>query len=136
YRSPSLNHPFPADGIKRFHTHRIGGRSIRMAEFTEGGLILRVGDDLSEINQIGRTIFFAMLGAIPTVLVVIIIGCRWVASRAIAPVEEIRQAAARIAAPHLDRRLPVPPTGDEIAGLIEVLNSTFERLQRSYEQSV
>ena len=64
------------------------------------------------------------------------IGGRWVAGKAIAPVEEIRQAAAQITAQRLDQRLPVPPTGDEIAGLIEVLNAAFERLQRSFEQSV
>jgi signal transduction histidine kinase len=36
----------------------------------------------------------------------------------------------------LDQRLPVPPAKDEIAGLITVLNRTFERLERSFEQSV
>src|SRR5206468_12509820 len=81
-------------------------------------------------------IFLAMLGAIPTVLLITLFGSTWVASKAIAPVEEIRQAAKRITAQRLDQRLPVPPTNDEIAGLIEVLNATFERLQRSFEQSV
>ncbi len=52
------------------------------------------------------------------------------------PVEEIRQAAKRITAQRLDQRLPVPQTNDEVAGLIEMLNATFERLQRSFEQSV
>ena len=79
---------------------------------------------------------YGMLAAIPTVLILIVIGGRWVAGKAIAPVEEIRQAAAQITAQRLDQRLPVPPTGDEIAGLIEVLNAAFERLQRSFEQSV
>ena len=72
-----------------------------------------------------------MLGAIPTVLLITLVGSAWVASKAIAPVEEIRQAAKTITAQRLDQRLPVPPTNDEIAGLIEVLNATFERLQRS-----
>jgi len=76
-----------------------------------------------------------MLGAIPTVLLVTLVGSAWVASKAIAPVEEIRQAAKRITAQRLDQRLPVPSTKDEIAGLIEVLNASFERLQRSFEQS-
>jgi signal transduction histidine kinase len=107
-----------------------------MAEFEEGGLTLRVGDDLKAINQIGRDILMAMLGAIPTVLLIILIGSRWVASRAITPIEEIRQAAASITPQRLDQRLPVPPTGDEIAGLIEVLNAAFDRLQRSFEQAV
>jgi len=136
YLSPGLREPLSSDGIKEFHTRKIGGRSIRMGEFSERGLTLRVGADLKEINQIGRDIFHGLLAAIPTVLVVIVIGGRWVAGKAIAPVEEIRQAAAQITAQRLDQRLPVPPTRDEIAGLVEVLNAAFERLQRSFEQSI
>jgi signal transduction histidine kinase len=136
YLSPRLRQPFPRDGIKEFHNHKIDGKNVRVAEFSENGLTLRAGDGLKEINQIGGDIFLAMLGAIPTVLLVTLVGSAWVASKAIAPVEEIRQAAKRITAQRLDQRLPVPPTSDEIAGLIEVLNATFERLQRSFEQSV
>jgi signal transduction histidine kinase len=135
YLSPRLHQPFPRDGIKEFHNHKIDGKNIRLAEFSENGLTLRAGDDLKEINQIGRDIFIAMLGAIPTVLLVTLVGSAWVASKAIAPVEEIRQAAKRITAQRLDQRLPVPATKDEIAGLIEVVNATFERLQGSFEQS-
>ncbi len=135
YLSPGLAEPLSSDGRKEFHTRKIGGRSIRMGEFTENGITLRVGADLKEINQIGYDIFHGLLVAIPTVLLVIVVGGRWVARKAIAPVEEIRRAAAQITAQRLDQRLPVPPTGDEIAGLIEVLNAAFERLQRSFEQS-
>jgi signal transduction histidine kinase len=136
YHSPRLRQPFPRDGIKKFHNHKIEGQNIRLAEFTENGLTLRAGDDLKAINQTGHDILLAMLGAIPTVLLVTLLGSAWVASKAIAPIEEIRQAAKTITAQRLDHRLPVPPTNDEIAGLIEVLNTTFERLQRSFEQSV
>jgi len=135
YLSPQLRQPFPRDGIKQFHNHKIEGKNIRLDEFSENGLTLRAGDDLKAINQVGRDILLAMLGAIPTVLLVTLVGSAWVASKAIAPVEEIRQAAKTITAQRLDQRLPVPPTKDEIAGLIEVLNATFERLQRSFEQS-
>ncbi|MEO7167296.1 MAG: ATP-binding protein [Spartobacteria bacterium] len=135
YRSPGLLEPLVSDGIKTFHTRKIGQRSVRVGEFTERGLTLRVGADMKEINQIGRDIFHGMLVAIPTVLVVIVLGGFWVARKAIAPIEEIRQAASRITAQRLEQRLPVPPTRDEIAGLIEVLNAAFERLQRSFEQS-
>jgi signal transduction histidine kinase len=135
YLSPRLRHAFPRDGIKEFHSQKIDRQNIRLAEFSKNGLTLRAGDDLKEINQISRDIFLAMLGAIPTVLIVTLIGSAWVASKAIAPVEEIRQAAKRITAQRLDQRLPVPPTNDEVAGLIEMLNATFERLQRSFEQS-
>ncbi len=136
YLSPGLSKRFASDGIAKIHTRKIDGRSIRLGEFTEKGLTLRVGADLREANQVGRDIFRGMLAAIPTVLIVIVIGGRWVAGKAIAPVEDIRRAAAQITAQRLDQRLPLPPTGDEIAGLIEVLNAAFERLQRSFEQSV
>ena len=136
YLSPRLRQPFPRDGIKEFHNHNIQGQNIRLAEFSENGLTLRAGDDLKAINRVGRDILLAMLGAIPTVLLITLVGSTWVASKAIAPVEEIRQAAKRITAQRLDQRLPVPPTNDEIAGLIEVLNATLERLERSFEQSV
>ena len=136
YLSPGLREALSSDGIKEFHTRKIAGHSIRLGEFTENGLTLRVGADLKEINQIGHDILYGMLAAVPTVLILIVIGGRWVAGKAIAPVEEIRQAAAQITVQRLDQRLPVPPTRDEIAGLIEVLNAAFERLQRSFEQSV
>lgn len=136
YLSPGLPGPLPSEMKKEFHTRRIAGRNFRMGEFSQSGLILQVGADMKEINQIGLDILHGILVAIPTVLLVVVIGARWVARRAIAPVEEIRQAAAQITAQRLDQRLPVPPTNDEIAGLIEVLNAAFERLQRSFEQSV
>src|SRR5262249_21201729 len=135
YLSPRLRHPFPRDDIKAFHNQKIDGQNVRLAEFSENGLTLRAGDDLREINQIGRDIFLAMLAAIPTVLLVTLIGWTWVASKAIAPVRGISQAAHRLTGQRLHQRLPVPPTNDEIAGLIEMLNATFERLQRSFEQS-
>ena len=135
YRSPNLSQPLGDDGIERFHTRKVGDRSLRMGTFHEGGLTSFVGADLRQVNQIGWDIVYGMCAAIPTVLIVVILGGRWVASRAVAPVEGIRQAAAKISAQNLDQRLPVPPTNDEIAGLIAVLNQTFERLQRSFEQS-
>ena len=135
YRSPNLTQPLGDDGIERFHTRKVGDRSLRMGTFHEGGLTSFVGADLRQVNQIGWDILYGMCAAIPTVLIVVTLGGRWVASRAVAPVEGIRQAAAKISAQNLDQRLPVPPTNDEIAGLIAVLNQTFERLQRSFEQS-
>ena len=135
YLSPNLNGALLSDGIEKFHTRKIAGRSARLGTFHRGSLTLHVAADLKDVNQIGRDIIFGMFGAIPTVLVVVAIGGRWVARQALGPVEEIRQAAARISPRHLDERLPVPAARDEIAGLVTVLNETFEHLQRSFEQS-
>lgn len=135
YRSPTFPEALPDDGIESFHTRTINSRSVRMGTLKWSGLTARVGADMREVNQIGKDILRGMVAAIPTVLIVIFIGGRWVARQALAPVEAIRDAASRITVHHLDRRLPVPPAADEIAGLIGVLNGTFDRLQRSFEQS-
>lgn len=136
YASPGLSAPVLDDGIESFHTRKIADRSVRMGTFHEGELTARVGADLSEINQIGHDILIGMIGAIPTVLIVVAIGGRWVARQALGPVEAICRAADRISARNLDQRLPVPPAKDEIANLVSVLNNAFERLQRSFEQNM
>jgi signal transduction histidine kinase len=136
YRSPFLSGKGLDDGIAKAQTRKIDGRTFRVAEFRDSGLSLRVGADLAAIQQIGWDIVLGMFGAIPTVLIVITIGGRWVARKALAPVEAISQAASRITAQNLAQRLPVPPADDEIAELIAILNKTLDRLQRSFEQSV
>jgi signal transduction histidine kinase len=137
YRSPNLRGPgLAAPGSANLPTRTIDGRTVRIGIFEWNELTLHVGAEMTEINQIGRDIVLGMIAAIPTVLVVTLVGARWVAQQGLAPIEAIRQAAARITVYNLDQRLPVPPADDEIAGLIGVLNATFERLQSSFEQSV
>ncbi len=104
YLSPGLPGPLPRELKKEFHTRRIAGRNFRMGEFSQSGLTLQVGADMKEINQIGLDILHGILVAIPTVLLVVVIGARWVARRAIAPVEE--HAAGRRA----DHRATARPT--------------------------
>ncbi|HEX4629385.1 MAG TPA: ATP-binding protein [Chthoniobacterales bacterium] len=99
-------------------------------------IILSTDPEMRQVNGVGRDILWGMLGAIPTVLVVIAVGGRWVAKQALAPVEAITHAASRVSVHNLDQRLPVPQTADEIAELVTVLNATIDRLQRSFEQSI
>jgi signal transduction histidine kinase len=135
YRSPNIHEPGLAPGISNFPTRNIDGRTVRVGTFKWKGLTLHVGAEMTEINKIGQDILLGMIAAIPTVLIVTFLGARWIAQQGLAPIEAIRQAASRITVHNLDQRLPVPPSADEIAGLIGVLNATFERLQRSFEQS-
>lgn len=136
FLSPNLAAPIADDGRPDIHTRRVGDYQVRMGTFHEDGLTAHIGANMREVNEIGWDIFRGMLGAIPTVVIVVVLGGRWVAKQALGPVDAIRQAAARITVQTLDQRLPVPPTGDEIAALIEVLNATFDRLERSFQQSM
>jgi signal transduction histidine kinase len=56
-----------------------------------------------------------------------------VAAAALKPVEAMRSRAAEISAAEPDRRLPVPPTDDEVARLGKTLNEMLERLGEALE---
>ena len=55
------------------------------------------------------------------------------AAAALRPVEEMRLRAGSISAAEPDQRLPVPPTGDEIARLGQTLNEMLTRIQEAIE---
>jgi signal transduction histidine kinase len=66
----------------------------------------------------------------------LLMGClAWlVAGRALRPVEAIRAELADITDRDLDRRVPVPPSGDEIGRLAVTTNATLDRLHAAVEQ--
>lgn len=55
-------------------------------------------------------------------------GARILVGRSLRPVEEMRAQLATIASTDLDRRVPVPETGDELEALGSTLNRTIDRL--------
>jgi heavy metal sensor kinase len=55
------------------------------------------------------------------------------AAAALRPVEAMRRRAAAITAANPGTRLPVPPSGDEIAKLAETLNDMLGRLEAAFE---
>jgi two-component system OmpR family sensor kinase len=95
--------------------------------------IVVVGVSLSNLeNQLAelRWIFYA---AIPlTLLFSAVVG--WLfSSRAYNPVKQLIQTSESITAQNLSSRLPVNPSGDEIAQLAETLNKMIERLENSFK---
>jgi two-component system heavy metal sensor histidine kinase CusS len=135
YMSPNLNAPVLKDGIEAFHTREIAGRPVRIGVFRDNELTLHVGADLRDIEQLGWEIARSQVIVIPAVLLLIAAGSWWLGSIALTPIEQIRRAAERITAERLDERIPSEGPADEIGGLIDVLNATFERLQGSFEQA-
>jgi heavy metal sensor kinase len=72
---------------------------------------------------------FLLWSMIPVVIAIACIGGAWLSGRALKPVNDIAAAALTISIENLAERLPVPPTGDELARLTEVLNTMFARLE-------
>ena len=56
-----------------------------------------------------------------------------IAGAALRPVERVRREAEAVSVSDLGRRLPVPPTGDELARLVVTLNEMLARLQASFD---
>ena len=54
--------------------------------------------------------------------------------RALRSVEAIRQELSGVSGSRLDRRVPVPPSRDEIARLASTTNEALDRLQRAHDQ--
>jgi heavy metal sensor kinase len=89
-----------------------------------------VGNAQEVVRRLGLLLFWA----IPAALLVAAIGGYWMSRKALAPVDEITQAARLIGAQNLSQRLTVPRTGDELQRLSETLNEMMERLQSSFER--
>jgi signal transduction histidine kinase len=74
-----------------------------------------------------------LLGLPP--LILLLAGAIWqVVGRALRPVEAIRAEVATLSALGLRRRVPVPPTDDEVARLASTMNAMLARLEASDAQ--
>lgn len=105
-------------------TFRPDGRNdgLRLDVVDVGGLSLYVGLDRSGIERvrsgiIGRAVFVGIL----SVLFAVVIGAL-VARRIVRPIEELADAAARVARGDLAARVQDPQTGGEVQALVEAFN--------------
>ncbi|MGY0231839.1 sensor histidine kinase [Longispora urticae] len=73
----------------------------------------------------------ALLGVVPLAVFFVALMAWFVTGRALRPVEEIRARLAEISGQELDRRVPVPPSGDEITRLAVTTNATLDRLEEA-----
>jgi signal transduction histidine kinase len=77
----------------------------------------------------------AYLTALPAAALFAAFGVWWITRKSLKPLQDVADAAEQIHAKALDQRLPQPPAQDEIGRLVQVLNATFERLERSFAQA-
>ncbi len=84
------------------------------------------GESLTDLAQL------LLIGG-PVALLLASLAAYGVAAAALKPVEAMRARAAEISAAKPDRRLPVPPSDDEVARLGKTLNEMLERLGEALE---
>ncbi len=114
------------------HTRVVSERNCRFMVVQHGFLRLCVGTRLGTLEGVQQDITRASLMVTPVLGVMIFAGAFFLVKRALSPVREITDAAKRIQAGNAEDRLPLPMARDDIHRLTEVLNESFERLQRAY----
>jgi len=96
-----------------------------------GPLALHAVTPRDAIDRSVRALTGALVLGLP--LLVLAAGAMtWVGvGRTLAPVAAMTRRVRELSATTLDARVPVPPSGDEIAELAETMNEMLERLERS-----
>ena len=84
-----------------------------------------------DADQTVAAIMLALLLGIPLMLTLVGILTWRSAGRALAPVSKITSQVALITDRELDRRVPVPASGDEITSLATTMNSMLGRVERA-----
>ena len=95
---------------------------------------IAVAVSLEEVADSTAALVTPLLVGLPLVLL-LVGGTTWVvASRALAPVERIRREVEQITGDRLDRRVPEPPSRDEIHRMAQTMNQMLERLEDSRDR--
>jgi heavy metal sensor kinase len=95
--------------------------------------VIVVGHDLEEVAEVLERLGLVMAGLLPLALAGAGAGGFLLAGRALAPVDRITHAAAKISERDLSQRLPVSGR-DELGRLATTFNALIERLQQAFER--
>ncbi|MGC4055031.1 MAG: ATP-binding protein [Paludibaculum sp.] len=98
------------------------------------GFVLVAGRSIADDQAAMRRLALWLLAAGMGIFVLGLAGGAWVAARAIRPIDAISATAQRISAGDLSQRINVADTESELGRLAGVLNTTFARLEASFNQ--
>ncbi|MBI4883593.1 MAG: HAMP domain-containing protein [Actinobacteria bacterium] len=99
-----------------------------------GDVVIHTGTPIDDVEEASAALRTGLAYGIPTVTLLLGILIWWLVGRTLRPVEAIRLQVAEMSGSNLDRRVPVPPTGDEIARLANTMNDMLARVQKSVER--
>ena len=92
-------------------------------------LVVIVGTSLADRDEALNLLAAQLLIGGPIALLLTTLAAYGLARAALRPVDSMRRQAAAISAEEPGRRLPLPPTGDELSRLGETLNAMLARLE-------
>ncbi|WP_240753087.1 histidine kinase dimerization/phospho-acceptor domain-containing protein, partial [Microbacterium sp. K41] len=105
-----------------------GERMVVVSDDLDDGESLVLAVPMEDDAETLATVATLLAVAVPALLVLVAATTWLVTGRALRPVSRIRTEVDGITAERLDRRVPVPDTGDEIASLATTMNGMLDRL--------
>ncbi len=129
--------PYPIrEEFNRENPLRMRGEFRELIHQIPSGHTVLLGKSVATIRTELTRLALELTAAGMFVVAIGLAGGWWLASRAIRPISEISSAAGTIFDGDLSRRINVSETESELGQLAGVLNQTFERLEKSFEQQV
>lgn len=110
------------------------GGPARVLATPVGGATVYVAGTLEDVDESVGVLRTSLLAAVPVSTAALAGLVWWLVGRVLRPVDAIRAEVDRISASRLDRRVPEPPTADEIARLAHTMNAMLDRLAGSAER--
>lgn len=101
----------------------------RRAEGPNGEVTVYVGTSLESVHETVATLQRSLLVGLPLLLGLLALSTWVMIGRALRPVEGIRAEVSAISDRSLDRRVPIPPTDDEVGRLAKTMNDMLDRLE-------
>ena len=93
------------------------------------GTVAYVGTSLEEEGDVIVELTRSLIIGLPLLVILFAAGTWLMVGRTLRPVEGIRAEVASISGSRLDRRVPTPPTNDEIGRLARTMNEMLGRLE-------
>ena len=98
------------------------------------GVTVYVGTSLESVREVVLELTRSLFIGLPLLVAVFAAGTWLMVGRTLRPVEDIRSEVASISHHRLDRRVPTPPSNDEIGRLARTMNEMLGRLEAASER--
>jgi len=118
----------------RPRTVRVGREVLRVLTAPVRVGFVQIGLPIGAFEEVKNGFLWSTGLGSPFLLVVAWLGGYWMSGRALKPVDEISNTAARISAQELSTRLPNAGADDELGRLSNVLNAMLSRLERAFKR--
>jgi heavy metal sensor kinase len=93
---------------------------------------VQTAQSFEDVNETMRRLLMTLLIGVPFLALLVGYGGHYLATRALAPIDEITRTARRISAEDLGARLNLSETDDEVGRLASTFNEMLERLHESF----